>query len=75
MDNAEAPSNAIVLEFKEDTALTEVSALLHNFSFFFNRFVFFLTNMTQNEKYGIFFTAVSIAFFLDRNLYDLLNYI
>lgn len=36
MDNAEAPSNATVLEFKEDTALTEVSPLLHdNFSFLF----------------------------------------
>lgn len=48
MDNAKAPSSAIVLEFKEDTALTEVSPL-----FFFN-VCFFLTNMTQNEKYGIF---------------------
>lgn len=52
MDNAEAPSNAIVLEFKEDTALTEVSPLLH-YSFF-QYVCFFITNMTKNEKYGIF---------------------
>lgn len=44
MDNTKTPSNAIVLEFKEDTALTEVSPLLHdNFSFLsYNMFDFSL---------------------------------